>query len=54
MSRHEEELTADLVFARLEQLRELLRLVEHLREYRPERSQDGGAPPREITPPRTK
>jgi len=35
MSKPDEDLTADVVFARLEQLRELLRLVDHLREYRP-------------------
>ena len=39
MSRPEQELTADIVFERLERLRELLRLVDHLREYRPESDQ---------------
>ncbi len=39
MSSPEQELTADIVFERLERLRELLRLVDHLREYRPEGDQ---------------
>lgn len=37
----EPELTSETVFARLDRLRELLRLVDYLREFRPEPAVSG-------------
>ena len=43
-------LTAEIVFTRLEQLRELLRLTDYLREFRPARAHaDRGGTGRDVS-----
>jgi hypothetical protein len=47
---HDDQLTAEIVFERLEQLRELLRLTDYLREFRPARAHaDRGRTGRDVS-----